>query len=242
MAEDSLPYESILESGIRGLTQAAVASGAPARLDALVAEALGLAEGLLTSLRTLNPPEAAAACRAGCAHCCRFQVAVSPPEVLAIAQTVRARDGAAVADALATRCAALAKEERGLDAGSRVRLKRPCVFLHDERCTIYDGRPLACRGANATDATQCEAALNGADVQLSLYVHQANVMKAAARGLNHAERPEDGHLELTAALAIALATPDAAARWMAGEPVFAAARLPRRPGRTVTEDNPGERP
>ncbi len=112
--------------------------------------------------------------------------------------------------------------------------------MHDERCTIYDGRPLACRGANATDATQCEAALNGADVQLSLYVHQANVMKAAARGLNHAERPEDGHLELTAALAIALTTPDSAARWMAGEPVFAAARLPRRPA--VTEDNPGERP
>lgn len=236
---DPLPYESILESGIRGLTQAAVASGAPARLDALVGEALSLAEGLLTSLRTLSPPETPAACREGCAHCCRFQVAVTPPEALAIAHVVRGR-GSAAADALAAQCAELATAERSLDAGGRVRLKRSCVFLHDERCTIYDVRPLACRGANATDAAQCASALDGADVQLSLYVHQANVMKAAARGLNHAIQPEEGQLELTAALAIALGTPGAAARWMAGEAIFAPARLPKRRGTDTENSNEGE--
>ncbi|NQV80373.1 MAG: YkgJ family cysteine cluster protein [Alphaproteobacteria bacterium] len=227
MSDGPLPYELILESGIRGLTEAAVASGAPARLNALVDEALALAEGLLTSLRTLNPPEQPAACREGCAHCCRFQVAVTPPEVLAIAETVRQRDNADGVAALAARCADLATAERGVDAAGRVRIRRPCVLLHEERCTVYAVRPLACRGANATDAEHCAAALDGADIRLLLYAHQANVMKAAARGLNHAKRPEDGQLELTAALAIALNENDAAGRWMAGEPIFAGARLPR---------------
>ncbi len=228
MPDGPLPYETILESGIRGLTEAAVATGVPTQLNVLVDEALALAEGLLTSLRTLNPPEQPADCREGCAHCCRFQVAVTPPEVLAIAEDLRQRDDVDTVAALAARCADLATAERGVDAAGRVRLKRPCVLLHEERCTVYAVRPLACRGANATDAAQCAAALDGADVRLSLYAHQANVMKAAARGLNHAKQPEDGQLELTAALAIALNENDAAIRWMAGEPIFAGARLPRR--------------
>jgi Fe-S-cluster containining protein len=225
MTDEALPYESILESGIRGLTEQAVQEAAPAGLIVLVDEAVGLAEGLLHSLQTLNPPEQPAACRSGCAHCCRFQVTVTPPEALALAEHLRATTPALAREELAQRCAHLARAERGLDSAGRVRLKRPCVFLHDECCSVYEARPLACRGANATDDRQCARALEGEDIRLSIYVHQANVMKAAARGLNHAADPAAGQLELTAAMAIALDDDKAATRWLAGEPVFADARL-----------------
>jgi Fe-S-cluster containining protein len=230
--DEALPYESILESGIRGLTETAVRNAAPQGLVELVDEAVGLAEGLLHSLQTLNPPEQPAACRSGCAHCCRFQVTVTPPEALALAEHLKANTPALALAELAQRCAELAKAERGLDAAGRVRLKRPCVFLRDECCTVYEARPLACRGANATDDTQCARALEGEDINLSIYMHQANVMKAAARGLNHAADPATGQLELTAAMAIALDDDEAAPRWLAGEPVFAEARLP-------TQNKPG---
>jgi len=233
MNDEALPYESILESGIRGLTATAVADGTPDDLNTLVQEATELAENLLTSLRHLNPPERPAACREGCAHCCRFQVTVTPPEALTLADYVRRHEPEAAVTALAETCRALAAAERGLDAAGRVRLKRACVFLKNERCTVYDIRPFACRGANATDDTQCARALDGEDIRLSLYLHQANVMKAAARGLNHADNKAAGQLELTAAMAIALNDETAADQWLAGAPVFADARLPAQqfPGR-----------
>jgi Fe-S-cluster containining protein len=226
MTEEALPYESILESGIRGLTEQAVRDAAPSGLITLVDEAVGLAEGLLHSLRSLNPPEKPAACRSGCAHCCRFQVTVTPPEALALADHLRANTPALAVAELAQRCANLARAEHGLDAAGRVRLKRACVFLQDECCSVYEARPLACRGANATDDAQCARALEGEDINLSIYVHQANVMKAAARGLNSAADPATGQLALTTAMAIALDDETTATRWLAGEPVFAEARLP----------------
>jgi Fe-S-cluster containining protein len=232
MSDAPLPYEAILESGIRGLTVNAVADGAPDDLNTLVQEAIALAENLLSSLRSLNPPEQPAACREGCAHCCRFQVTVTPPEALALADHLRKHESAAAVATLAETCRTLAAAERGLDAAGRVRLKRACVFLKNECCTVYDLRPLACRGANATDDTQCARALNSEDINLSLYLHQANVMKAAARGLNHADDKGAGQLELTAAMAIALNDETAAAQWLAGTPVFAEARLP-------AQNNPG---
>jgi len=222
-------YEQVLETGLRERTRAVLAAGDATRLGDLVAGAVALAEGLLTSLRDADPPEQPAACREGCAHCCHYQVAVTPPEALAIAAHLRStREDAALTE-LAKTCADLALAERGFDTAARIRARRPCVLLGDDaRCTAYDARPLACRGANATDAAMCEAALSGADVAVSLYVHQANVMMAAARGLNTAEDARDEHLELTAALAIALADGAAAERWLAGEPVFTEARLPPR--------------
>ncbi|MEK9946766.1 MAG: YkgJ family cysteine cluster protein [Alphaproteobacteria bacterium] len=232
MNDEALPYESILESGILGLTVNAVTDGTPDDLHTLVQEAITLAENLLTSLRSLNPPERPAACREGCAHCCRFQVTVTPPEALALADHIRQHQTEAAVATLAATCRALADAERGLDAAGRVRLKRACVFLENECCTVYALRPLACRGANATDDTQCARALDGEDINLSLYLHQANVMKAAARGLNHADDKGAGQLELTAAMAIALNDETAAAQWLAGAPVFAEARLP-------AQNNPG---
>lgn len=227
MAERHPSYETILEGGIREQTRRVVASADPTRLADLVAEAVATAENLLTALRRQDPPEAPAACAAGCAHCCHFQVAVTPVEAIVIADHLRATRVAADVAALAATCRQLAAKERGFDAAARIRARRPCVLLGvDARCTIYEVRPLACRGANATDATQCEVALNGADVAVTLYTHQANVMKAAARGLNTATEPRNGELELTAALAVALGKENAAERWLAGEPVFADARLP----------------
>lgn len=109
----------------------------------------------------------AISCRAGCAACCRHELArgVTPVEILAIYRLVRSwpdigvlyeacGDNAVAFQGLLS--AELSADPRPLeDADPRVlaahlaynRLERPCAFLDTEqgRCRIYPVRPLVCR-------------------------------------------------------------------------------------------------
>ena len=179
------------------------------------------------------------ACRAGCAWCCYLQVSVTAPEAVLVAEYLRqslSADELAVVTARVTTLEALT---RGMTPQERIELRRPCALLVDDRCSVYAARPIMCRGWNSVDATQCEGAIVQAESVLSVE-HNALIRQAAAgveRGLL-AATGEAGlaaqPLELTAALRIALETPDAAERWASGEDLFhAAAEPPSRPPETV---------
>jgi Fe-S-cluster containining protein len=94
-------------------------------------------------------------CRAGCAACCRQLVPVSPPEAFYLASLVtpeveakfdeaRERlDSSPLGRALN---APTISEARALEiALAYPRLRIDCPFLVEERCSIYDGRPMTCR-------------------------------------------------------------------------------------------------
>lgn len=88
--------------------------------------------------RTVAP---AAACKAGCDHCCHIDVAVSRPEALLIAREA----GVQLHEPVSPRT-----PEQLLDALSREveppqHAGSPCPFLANSRCSIYQWRPLACR-------------------------------------------------------------------------------------------------
>jgi hypothetical protein len=51
------------------------------------------------------------------------------------------------------------EQTRGLSADERFSPDLPCPFLESHRCTIYDVRPLSCRGMNSLDAAKCERTL-----------------------------------------------------------------------------------
>lgn len=88
--------------------------------------------------------QAVAACRAGCSHCCQIAVTISHVEAQLIAKvggrevrtparSVRVADEASIQ--------ALAEAEAQLDTGPL----GPCPLLQDDRCSVYDHRPMACR-------------------------------------------------------------------------------------------------
>ena len=88
---------------------------------------------------------------------------------------------------------------------------------------------MTCRGFNSRDASQCERFVKSSGrMTLPLYAPQLRLTVFVLDGMK-AGLAESGlagdHLELTAALRIALEVPDAVERFLAGEPTFAAARL-----------------
>lgn len=88
------------------------------------------------------PGKSTWACRAGCAFCCYLPVTVTPAEAEAIAP--RVRDWSAVEAFAGGRCALLSD---------------------DDRCTVYDVRPLKCRAHTSVSADDCrdgnELAMDG---------------------------------------------------------------------------------
>ena len=181
------------------------------------------------------------ACAAGCAWCCYQQVSVAPAEAIAIAGHVRMSFSPTALAALKSRLTTLDSRSHGLGPRGRARLKAPCAFLSDGTCSIYAVRPLRCRGVYSRDAGHCRWAMENPDEIFSnrarhgrpgpYPVEPARIMDAALTGLARAfaeHRLSWGALDLTAALKVALDTPDLAERYRSGEPVFAGAELPDR--------------
>lgn len=143
----------------------------------------------------------AVSCRAGCAHCCRHLAPVAPIEALALAKLVAAMPPAR-RDAVRQRFAgAVARmEELGiLDRAAprgRYALQSaaspgttawedvsgryfaagiPCPFLEEERCGVYDERPVVCREyAVTTPPELCERLEPGLEaVERPVHMDQA---------------------------------------------------------------------
>ena len=125
--------------------------------------------------------------------------------------------------------AELEEHKHCLSLGQRADARTPCALLVNHRCAAYPVRPLTCRGFNSSDAHLCELFLQSPwKVVVPACVPQLRLMTFVLDGMR-AGLSESGLrgdlVELTAALRIALELPDAAERWLAGEAVFAPARL-----------------
>ena len=192
-----------------------------------------MADGLIAQSHN-RPP----ACGAGCAHCCHQTVGVIPPEVFAIHAHLRATRTPDELDAVAARIRAADDRTRGMATLDRVSPDLPCPFLVDQRCSIYEARPLACRGTNSLDASACERSLHdpatraaflAGTVSVPCYVEPMGAFQAVTAGLQLALDQLHGleatPLELTAAMRIMIDDPDTVPeQWLGGKDPFAAAR------------------
>ncbi|HLI10520.1 MAG TPA: YkgJ family cysteine cluster protein [Alphaproteobacteria bacterium] len=196
----------------------------PADLLALAAEAAVLAESLAPESRRLEPPQRPIACRAGCGHCCHTIVMAIPAEVLRLAAHIQRRFTPAARAALIERLRAVA----AVAPPERLAARMACPMLADDRCTVYEARPLKCRGLESMDVEVCKRGARGEAVEVPVYAAHHRLFDRVLSGLIvgaiEAGRPDE-RLDLVRGLLIALETPDAARRWLAGEPVFATARL-----------------
>ncbi len=190
-----------------------------------------LADGLLARAR------ASVACRAGCDHCCHQVVGVTAPEAFAIVDHVRRTWSLAEVSALATRVAEAYQRSRGLSSAQRFSPEHPCPLLHAGKCSVYEVRPLACRGVNSLSAADCATRLREPEARAAFLargsggqsylepIRAFHAMSAGLQlGLSELYRLDMRPLDLTAALQLLLSGAKASeSDWLAGRTPFALA-------------------
>jgi uncharacterized protein len=197
----------------RAATIEALQSG---RTNAAVLRLAEQVHGTMSAAIDALPSKAQHACAPGCSFCCYLPVDVLAPEAFRIAAYLKQTRSPGELAELVYRSAAPGRRDPGT---------RPCVFLDQGRCSIYEVRPMVCRGYNSLSKERCEA-----------YHHDPSVdlkgTKDRVAG-SVAEAMEDGIIaglnalgldaqwyELASAVLRALEAADGPERWARGEGVF----------------------
>ncbi len=177
----------------------------------------------------LSMPVTPLACGKGCHHCCWATVGVIAPDAIYVADELRGRLPKDELDALRVRSGRLSRRLQRMDRGERLAARLPCLLLRDRACSSYHARPLVCRWACSPSLQACldhlvHRSRSGLEMEDVRYQPTQEVwlgLRAALsdRGL------DTSLLSLNSALAIALEDSSAAERYLAGEPVFVAARI-----------------
>jgi hypothetical protein len=114
----------------------------------------------------------------------------------------------------------------------------PCPFLQEGQCSIYEVRPLACRGKNSLDAKACEQSLHDPEIRqrflagtfsVPCYLEPIRAFHAVAAGTQLALDELFGlsmqPLELTRAMRVLIDDPGGVSEgWLSGKDTFAEAR------------------
>jgi Fe-S-cluster containining protein len=209
-----------------------------------VARAVELAQNAMAVVSELSDgfvsraPEGAIACKPGCDHCCYQVVGVTPPEALAIVEHLRQTRSAEALARVMERVEAAHERAAGLSSSQRFSPNHPCPFLESGACSIYEVRPLACRGMNSRDAEGCAANLRDPDARAAFLTNaqggysfaepiRASLAISAGLQISLSElySLDMQPLELTAAIHILLGGSEALpAAWLAGRTPFQSAR------------------
>ena len=168
-------------------------------------------------------------CKSGCAWCCYQSVEATIPEAILVAAQL-----GDPADPRRARLLENAARFRGLSEPERRRTGRPCALLGgDNRCTVYDDRPLMCRAMMAGEAEQChaahQAALNGEkETPVDIFMFAQYFIlgdQAGLRGILRDMGLQDDLVELTQAVAAFLEDPGLIERWLNRERIFDAVAM-----------------
>jgi len=188
-------------------------------------------EAMQKSLVETLPPAESFQCSTGCTASCNRKVASTNPQAIGNAARLSERD-AAEKQRIRAAAQRLHDESAALDDFGRVRTGLPCPLLVDEKCSVYDARPLSCRATYSFDRAACEKLYFGFEFDTRI-PHYDLMIEAHGQMLLGFGRALDklgldgGLVELSSALLIILAEPDAISRYLAGERPFEAAKLGR---------------
>ena len=161
------------------------------------------------------------ACGADCAYCCYVpRVLVTLPELARILDQVQAWPADRI-EALNTRLTA--HVEAQLDVAPPA-AKPPCGLLAGGRCSIYEVRPLVCRGQHAYDVRECKTHCETGTSELTQLTVVLDTVRGATSGVVTAFEEMGtrvGVLDLSRALLLALENPRAIAQAASGFPSLA---------------------
>ena len=169
--------------------------------------------------------KATVACRAGCAHCCNVPVDVQAHEVFFAAEYIQVNFSPAELAGVIGHAAAHRTRALGLGHDERDRLRQPCVLLRDGNCSIYEGRPEACRAHHTNNAAVCAAHSSDSRVDLAkVYIPALRSrMFAVMLGLDEAMESagyDDRAYDFGSALHEALTNSLCRVLWMRRKPAF----------------------
>ncbi|WP_210268415.1 MULTISPECIES: YkgJ family cysteine cluster protein [Bradyrhizobium] len=117
--------------------------------------AMAMADAASASFRDNFPNQPVYACKSACAACCYLFVAVPPGIAEAIAAHIEVTFSPVERTALVTRLDEAAAAAAVVEDPKR--LRRRCPLLgEDDRCSVYEVRPLTCRAFTSTSVSQCE--------------------------------------------------------------------------------------
>ncbi len=159
---------------------------APAQM--MTALGWGMAELNRVYVGTSAAVRAKVACRDGCASCCHLPVDVQAHEVFFAADHILINFPPEQLDQVIARLAIHRNRVATLAAGERDRSRAPCALLAGGSCSIYAGRPEACRSHHTSDAAVCQANLSDPTVNLpKVYIPALRArMFAVTMGLDEA--------------------------------------------------------
>jgi len=178
-----------------------------------VGHAVGFVANLLLSLDSVAARAAELGpvpdCKIGCSYCCHVRVEATDPEVFWIVRRIHQRPASEVTDLIEK----LRRRVAGRNLAS-LDTRQGCIFLAENRCTIYEVRPAACRKAHSLSVKQCEAFAPEIPQNLKLLVEAEALMIGTAEAYREVDLPASAH-ELDSAVLLALSDASAEARWYA---------------------------
>lgn len=204
------------------------------RVVALARGAMASTSRLVEGLLARAGEGGAVACKAGCAHCCYQVVAVTAAEAFAIFEHLQRSRSAPELELLRAHVAELYQRTHARTSSERFSPEFPCVFLEGGSCSIYEARPLACRGANSLDAAECETRLRDPAARAEFlerghagrcYLEPLRAFRAVSAGLqlgvSELYRLDMRALDLVAAMHVLFeGGSSVASAWLAGQQPF----------------------
>jgi Fe-S-cluster containining protein len=136
-----------------------VCDRAPALSDA-ARDVADLATAASTSVRAHIPNQPLLACSSGCAACCHLYVQVPPGIARMMADYIAVHFSPAERDDLQGRLETAAGAARAADDPTKLRHRCPLLGA-DNRCTVYEVRPLSCRAFTSRSVARCNDVVFG---------------------------------------------------------------------------------
>ena len=202
----------------------------PDSLQEVVVNASGFAEAMTQKFRDPATPEVA--CKESCQWCCFQSVGVSAPEAFRIVRFLSSEVMATRRTDIVNRLRKLDKSTWGKRPKARAKLRLPCAFLTDGRCTVYPVRPLSCAEFTSFNLQDCKRGYRVGFKPDSVIHEKARMLVyyAVQQGLRDGLRmalptADTTPLELTSAVVSVLDSSDPEVSWIAGGKVFAQAHL-----------------
>jgi len=171
------------------------------------------------------------ACKAGCSFCCYHQILITPPEAFQIGDYLQRKFTDHDQQALAVKAQKNIQvvDGKDLEAIVHARPQLPCIFLQNNRCSLYEVRPLGCRAWSSSRAEQCKIGLETGDPLAGIggYIHRQKISVAIHTGLLQGTKTlglESGYMDLAQAVNVLLHNDldNLMDRWLNGEEVFSA--------------------
>lgn len=173
--------------------------------------------------------EAAVDCKIGCTYCCHNQVSVTPVEITLMIDHIKKNFSNDEVKALKLRVDDLYKVTAGMNAFERKKAKKACALLVNDKCSVYQVRPFACKGWNSMNVNDCETAFNsGQEINIQAFAPPLVITNSVSVGISESLKNSGLNaetLELNAALKIALEKYNVGEKYLDGKNIFKDAKL-----------------